>query len=81
MFIIGALQHVKIGDLTRASVSLDVAGEDVAMSEAQDTLPLGIEPGEGIILTRSEEAALTRASSTGFAGKLSSGHSFDITVL
>lgn len=72
MFIIGAIQHVKIGDLTSshgAALYHDAPGEDFAMSDSLVPLPAGIEDGEKSGFNRSEEAALTRASTAGFAGQ------------
>ncbi|KZW02117.1 ARM repeat-containing protein [Exidia glandulosa HHB12029] len=71
MFIIGVVQYVKIGELTSTPadtlVSSEVPGEDISMTNTTDRLPFGVEPGGPAHLSRLEEAALTRESSSGFA--------------
>lgn len=74
MFIVAALQNVKIADLTQtgrtyapAVVSDDIG--DVAMIDSDVRLPDGVEGGPEQILDRAEERALVRDSTAGFAGK------------
>ena len=74
MFIVAALQNVKIADLTqtgRTSASVVVSDDigDVAMTDADERLPDGVEGGPEQVLDRTEERALVRDSTAGFAGK------------
>jgi proteasome activator subunit 4 len=75
MFIVAALQNVKIADLTQIGrssapvVASDDIG-DVVMADANERLPDGIEGGPYQVLDRAEERALVRDSTAGFAGML-----------
>ncbi|KAF9015006.1 hypothetical protein BDQ17DRAFT_1418131 [Cyathus striatus] len=63
LFIVSAVQHIKIGDLTRqpgAPFSGDAESMDV--EEPHDYLPDGTEMGDTPRLTREEERALVRDS-------------------
>lgn len=75
MFIVAAIQHVKIGDLSMHqsgfSFSGDAPGEDI-MDNADDSeqLPDGIEVGHFPVFSEAEERTLVRDSTASFAGKL-----------
>lgn len=67
MFLVAALQYVKIGDLTTIGRSSGAvaAGEgmgDVIMSDDGERLPAGVDD-----LSRDEERALVRESTAGFS--------------
>jgi len=73
MFIIGVIQHVKIGDLSMHqsgfSLSGDAPAEDVMdTSDDHEQLPSWIEMGQFTILSKQEERTLVRDSTAGFAG-------------
>lgn len=74
MFIVAALQNIKIADLTQtersfAPVASDDKG-DMVVADVNERLPDGIEGGPYQVLAREEERALVRDSTAGFAGKL-----------
>ena len=74
MFIVAALQNVKIADLTqtdRTSAPVMVSDDigDVVMSNVDERLPDGVEGGPERVLERAEERALVRDSTAGFAGE------------
>ena len=73
MFIVGVIQHVKIGDLSMHqsgfSLSGDAPGEDLMdTSDGQEYLPSGTEMSQFPIFSKDEERALARDSTSGFAG-------------
>ena len=70
MFIVSVVQHIRIGDLSQAGVSL--SGDDPgfnAMDVDDDRLPEGTEPGDTPRLSRSEERLLVRDSTASFVGE------------
>lgn len=70
MFIVSVVQHIKIGDLSQAGVSL--SGDDTGlnvMDVDDEHLPEGTEPGVMPRLSRSEERSLVRDSTASFAGE------------
>jgi proteasome activator subunit 4 len=74
MFIVAAIQHVKIGDLSMRqsgfSFSSDTPAEDIMdTSGDREQLPDGAEIGPFPIFSKEEERTLTRDSTAGFAGK------------
>lgn len=74
MFIVAAIQHVKIGDLSMRqsgfSFSNDGPAEDIMdTSEDHEQLQDGDGVGHFPIFSKSQERALTRDSTAGFAGK------------
>lgn len=76
MFIVGVIQHVKIGDLSMHqsgfSLSGDAPGEDLMdTSDDQEQFPSGTETGQFPIFGKDEERALVRDSTAGFAGEWS----------
>lgn len=75
MFIVAAVQHVKIGDLSMHqsgfNLSGDAPGEDLMdVSDDQDHIPDGAEAGQLPIFSKAEERTLVRDSTASFAGKL-----------
>lgn len=75
MFIISAIQHIKIGDLSTQksglSLSSDAPGEglmDVDEDEEYGHLPGGTDVGDSLVLSRSDERSLVRDSTASFAG-------------
>lgn len=71
MFIIAALQNVKIADLTktsRAAVQPEEIG-DIVTVDPGERLPHGTEGGPEQVLDTAEERALVRDSTAGFAGE------------
>ncbi|KDQ54780.1 hypothetical protein JAAARDRAFT_134622 [Jaapia argillacea MUCL 33604] len=70
MFIVSAVQHIKIGDLsiqqTGLSFSTDAPAEDMMNIDEQSGLPNGVE-GNGLVLSREDERALVRDSTASFA--------------
>ena len=73
MFIVSAIQHVKLGDLSmhQSGVPLtDEIPDDDAMNVDDDMrFPDGAE-GSMPVLSRADERALARDSTAGFAGKV-----------
>lgn len=74
MFIVGVIQHVKIGDLSMHqsgfTLSGDAPGEDVMdTSDDQNSLPSGSETSQFPIFSKDEERTLVRDSTAGFAGE------------
>ena len=74
MFITAIVQAgIKIGDLTHntgLSLGSDAPGDEMMSVDGEDiTIPEGTEPG-GHRLSREEERALVRDSTTGFAGTI-----------
>jgi proteasome activator subunit 4 len=74
MFIVAALQNVKIADLTqigRISAPVVVSDDmgDVLMADVNERLPDGVEGGPEQILDKAEERTLVRESTAGFAGE------------
>lgn len=84
MFIISAVQHVRIGELSYHS-GLPVDSEDPADAMEIDAdappLPDGVDIGEVQKLSRSEERSLTIDSTAGFAGMSPSHYSTATTLL
>jgi proteasome activator subunit 4 len=73
MFIVAAIQHVKIGDLTKHqssfSLSNDAPAESVMDTSGDyDPLPDGPEVGHFPIFSKDQERNLARESTAGFAG-------------
>jgi proteasome activator subunit 4 len=73
MFIVAAIQHVKIGDLTMHqsgfSLSNDAPAESVMDTSGDyDPLPDGPEVGHFPIFSEDQERNLARESTAGFAG-------------
>lgn len=72
MFIVSAIQHVKIGDISmhQSGVPLtDGIPDEERMQVDSDTrLPDGIEDGASV-LSRADERALARESTAAFAGE------------
>jgi proteasome activator subunit 4 len=78
MFIVAAIQHVKVGDLTLHSSSLSYASDDdddmcFDQSHIQD---YGV---DAPTLSREEERSLVRDSTASFAGHTLSSCGFIIT--
>ena len=74
MFITAIVQAgIKIGDLTNnvgLALASDAPGDEMMVVDEEDiTIPEGTEPG-GPALSREEERALVRDSTTGFAGMI-----------
>ena len=73
MFIVGALQHIKIGDLSMSQSGIpltdDVPSTDLMDIDDQHAFPSGVESGMAP-LSRDEERSLVRDSTSGFAGTL-----------
>jgi hypothetical protein len=71
MFVVAALQHIKIGDVMRhpaVPLSSDAPAEDVNMTNGDTSMPDGIDAGEERQPSREEEDALIRESTAGFTG-------------
>jgi len=68
MFIVAAVQHIKIGDLTTHPSGLQYPSEDEDMQVDQnhDQHPNTTTP----VLSKGEERSLVRDSTAGFAGRL-----------
>ncbi|KAF9243864.1 hypothetical protein BU15DRAFT_71975 [Melanogaster broomeanus] len=71
-FIISVIQHVKIGDISMHhsgfALSGDAPGEDLMEIDDEDIqLPDGVEMSPFVALSRDEERALVRESTSGFA--------------
>jgi proteasome activator subunit 4 len=78
-FIIAAVRHVKIGDLSNQpglSLAGDAPPDAVTVIDSESTVPVGNEMGYASVLSKSEERALVRDSTAGFAGD-----SFQLTVI
>ena len=71
MFIVGAVQHVKIGDLSAHQGGVAFTGDSTEdrmdVDEGVDRMPEDL--GNENLLDRDEERSLTRDSTSGFAGK------------
>jgi proteasome activator subunit 4 len=71
MFIVGAVQHVKIGDLSAhyggVAFTGDTAEDRMDVDDDVDRMPEDL--GDETILDRGEERSLTRDSTSGFAGE------------
>ncbi|KAF8587289.1 ARM repeat-containing protein [Ramaria rubella] len=71
MFIVAALQNVKIADLTQtgrsATHTMPSEDMDIMVTDSSDRLPDGVEDGSDQALDREEERALVRDSTAGFA--------------
>ncbi|KAH7927359.1 hypothetical protein BV22DRAFT_1031842 [Leucogyrophana mollusca] len=72
MFIVSAIQHVKIGDLSMHhsgfALSGDAPGEGLMEVDDEEThLPEGVEMGPFVPLSREEERTLVRESTASFA--------------
>lgn len=86
MFIVAALQNVKIADLTQTgrTVGPVMASDDigdVVMTDSKERLPDGFEGGADQVLDKAEERALVRDSTAGFAGGfLGLGSASELTV-
>jgi proteasome activator subunit 4 len=73
LFIVSAIQHVEVGDLSMHhsgfALSGDAPGEDLMELDTEDIyLPEGVEMSPFIALSRQEERTLVRESTAGFAG-------------
>jgi proteasome activator subunit 4 len=84
MFIVAAIQHVKIGDLSMYqsgfSLSNDALGESMMdTSEDHELFPDGTGVGHFPIFSKGQERSLVRDSTAGFAGKFVFVI-FDITI-
>lgn len=63
MFIVAAVQHIKISDLTAHPSGLSYSGKDEDMQVDRDY------PGDNIpVLSKEEERSLVRDSTASFAG-------------
>jgi proteasome activator subunit 4 len=85
MFIVAAIQHVKIGDLSMHqsgfSLSSDAPAENIMdTSDDYEQLPNGAEVGHFPIFSKEQERTLTRDSTAGFAGGYYFPCIFDITI-
>ena len=71
MFIVAALQNVKIADLTKTSGAAARPEDmgDIAMLDPDQRLPDGTEGGPEQVFDRAEEHVLVRESTAGFAGE------------
>ncbi len=72
MFIVAAVQHMKLGDLSIHQSGVPLTDDIVAMDIDEDDstqLPAGTEAGMPA-LSRADERALVRDSTAAFAGKL-----------
>lgn len=69
MFIVAAVQHIKLGDLSihQSGIPLTDDAGPMEIDDDDTQLPAGVETGMPA-LSRSEERALTRDSTAGFAG-------------
>ncbi|KAG1757297.1 hypothetical protein EDB19DRAFT_1924203 [Suillus lakei] len=72
LFIVSAIQHVKVGDLSMHhsgfALSGDAPGEDLMEVDNEDThFPEGVEMSPFVSLGRQEERTLVRESTAGFA--------------
>jgi proteasome activator subunit 4 len=73
MFIVAAIQHIKIGDLSMRqsgfSLSSDAPAEDMMDTSGDyEQFPHGAEVGHFPIFSKDQERTLTRDSTAGFAG-------------
>jgi proteasome activator subunit 4 len=70
MFIVAAVQHIKVGDLTLhpSGFSESSDDEDEMMDEEEDFIQ-----SETPRLSRADERSLARDSTSGFAGKFRQG--------
>lgn len=72
LFIVSAMQHVKVGDLSMHhsgfALSGDAPGEELMEVDTDDThIPEGVEMSPFVSLGRQEERTLVRESTAGFA--------------
>lgn len=75
MFIVAAVQHIKIGDLS-IHQSGDGPSEQMDADDDYNQLPEGTEMGDSVVLSRDDERALVIDSTASFAGK----HSLTVRV-
>jgi len=75
MFIVAAIQHIKIGDLSihqsGMPLSSDAPSEEMMDVDHDYSLPGGTEMGDTPVLSKDDERALVRDSTAGFAGRIS----------
>jgi proteasome activator subunit 4 len=72
MFIVAAVQHMKIGDLSIHRSGLPLSS-DISAEENIDgdyRFPAGTEMGDSSALSKNDERALARDSTAGFAGNI-----------
>ncbi|KDR84826.1 hypothetical protein GALMADRAFT_233236 [Galerina marginata CBS 339.88] len=69
MFIVSAVQHMKIGDLSQSGLSFSGDGPGDEMMDVDDTdhIPDGTEVGDTPRLSRADERSLVRDSTASFA--------------
>lgn len=71
MFISSVVQHIKIADVSMHQVGVDLTSdapaEDVMDIDPDSVLPAGVDAPGMPVLSREEERALTRESTSGFA--------------